>query len=53
MNRKDYINKFGATKVSTRKQNKSAKRKNKKCKYKDCGYCLKYNTKCFNCHTND
>ena len=26
---------------------------NKTCWHKDCGYCLKYRTKCFGCNTND
>ena len=26
---------------------------NRNCWYRDCGYCLKYKTKCFGCHTND
>lgn len=46
INKEQYKQKFG--KVEADK-----KSKNKKCWYKDCGYCLKYRTKCFNCHTND
>ena len=46
MNKEKYKQKFGK---AERKENK----KNKTCWYKDCGYCSKYHTKCFNCHTND
>lgn len=46
MNKEQYKKKFG-------KAEPDNKSKNKKCWYKDCGYCSKYHTKCFNCHTND
>lgn len=46
MNKEQYKQKFGK---AERKESK----KNKTCWHKDCGYCLKYRTKCFNCHTND
>ena len=46
MNKEKYKQKFGKVEPKEIKKNKT-------CWYKDCGYCLKYHTKCFNCHTND
>ena len=46
MNKEQYKQKFGKAEVKETKKNKT-------CWYKDCGYCKKYRTKCFNCHTND
>lgn len=46
MNREQYKKKYGNKQIDNQS-------KNKKCWYKDCGYCKKYHTKCFNCHTND
>lgn len=46
INREKYKQKFGNKKPD-------GKTLNKTCWYRDCGYCLKYKTKCFGCHTND
>jgi len=45
-NKEKYKQKYG-------NKRPDGKTLNKNCWYMDCGYCLKYKTRCFKCNTND